>query len=258
MNIEELQNYIIANHRNMTCREMGRHLNIDYQTIRYQANKIGIKFSRYYDNSKIEQWENITTPEIAYIFGFLWADGSIRYSQHKASGVSIELQREDADHLEKIYKGCGIKYKIYHRNRKNRKPQKNLIINDVKLTNLLINKYSFDQKSKIFFDLKKISGLEKYFLLGFLDGDGYVKYCLQFSGSYDFDWSNLIAYFRGIGISKYVIRRYISKLNHKSSSLTLLAKERNILLKIIYSPIGLQRKGERIRKILKINLQEIN
>jgi primase-polymerase (primpol)-like protein len=65
--------FIKRHAKEYSTRDTSRILKINHNTIWYQAKKHGIKFERFFDNSNLEQFKNIETPEIAYFLGFLWA-----------------------------------------------------------------------------------------------------------------------------------------------------------------------------------------
>lgn len=93
---------------------------------------------------KINQslFTKVTTPEAAYILGFLWADGFL--GSHYT--INTEIVSEDAIIIEKIFLSTG-KWYIYTRTRNNYKPQTKFSCTNKTLYEYLI-KLGFNSKNK--------------------------------------------------------------------------------------------------------------
>lgn len=247
MNITDKQFKFAKENVNLiSCRSMAKMLGTTYNILRYQCLKRDITFPKYKNNGNINLFYNIDKPQIAYLLGFFWADGCIRTGQ---TGIEISILYDDGVRLENTIQNL-IKYRKYIRKREGKRKTLTLIINDVLLVKLLKSQFDFHNKNYHFFNLLTIpTQLQKYFLRGYLDGDGHIAQTkVSFSASYDCDWNNFILLLKSIGIVEYKIRKYISKENHKSSTMIINLKNNSCkLLEFIYDGyetdgIGLSRK----------------
>lgn len=163
------------------------------------------------------QFIKVTTPETAYILGFLWADGYLGYSY----SINTEIVSDDATILEKVFLSTG-KWHVCRRTRKNYKPQTKFCCNSKILYEHLI-KLGFNNKNK---DPSKIldtipKSLQHYWFRGYFDGDGcwyfypkgYLKQCI-ISSKYDQNWKFIIELLNELKISKYHINK-IKSVNKK-------------------------------------------
>ena len=129
-------------------------------------------------------FQRIDTEEKAYWFGFIYADGCVRYNEECHSGyLSIEISEEDIETLREFNKCLDSNVKIKRRE----KVQKSgyvskmcsVTMNSVKMVKDLMkhgcvpNK-TYDGKipKKMFADNNKLMAS---FLRGYLDGDGYIS-----------------------------------------------------------------------------------
>jgi len=211
------------------------------------------------------EYLNPKTSEVAYFLGYFWADGNlIKRNTHKSS---ISLVCEDADYLYSIIKR--IKGNVWNvsdstssysidkfNNKKQVKNQKLIKTYSIELFSFL-EKMDFGIKSKTSF--KKIFNvipkkLKSYFILGYFDGDGCItiyknKGRVQFSSTYDYDWSE---------ISKFLLENNIefrigNKINKNGKcSLLTINKQKSLIIfyDLIYKNhnIGLFRKRSKFEK----------
>lgn len=129
---------------------------------------------RYYiDYNFFSEW----TPESAYIFGFIAADGYVFYEDgiDNKNGLQIELSGYDMDILKKIKKILKYEGPILYSKRDTVKLQ----INNKKIIKDLIDK-GIPAKNKTF-DIKYPEtlpdNLVRHFIRGLSDGDGSIYYC---------------------------------------------------------------------------------
>ncbi len=95
----------IENHcRKLSCREIARNVGLTYNAVRTFCLKRNIRFPVFKNNGNIENFHDISDPGVAYLFGFLWADGYLSWTNGKPSAIGIELLREDAIFIEQIFK----------------------------------------------------------------------------------------------------------------------------------------------------------
>jgi hypothetical protein len=150
---------------------------------------------RYRKNLNIKQFYNIKSAEIAWILGFIWADGFIN-----GNGIYIQTKSDDMDSMENIFLKIG-KWNRKNRYRKNSKHEQTTlwICNKFLIKFLIENDFhlkSYVSPEKI---LKLIPDeLKHYFYLGWADGDGSfyynihtVTYAHKFgiTSRLDYDWS---------------------------------------------------------------------
>lgn len=130
----------------------------------------------------------------AYTLGFFYADGYI-YNKGVNNNMRIEIKEEDGQHLHHIFNHL-IEWNVYSRQREHWKPTITFHKGNKALCKQLCD---WNYKSKLNFNLDHIcTKYLRYWLLGFLDGDGSMylhpkQYLRQitFSGPYDMDWQFL-------------------------------------------------------------------
>ncbi len=141
-------------------------------------------------------FDEIDTPNKAYILGFLYADGS--NSENKCT-ISMSLQEEDGYILEKIRQEIGsekplefLDYSNKHDGGYNYKNQYRLLMFSRHMCNALKNKGVMPNKSLILkWPTFLRDDLYSHFLRGYIDGDGYIQphkweHCVDFISTYDF------------------------------------------------------------------------
>jgi hypothetical protein len=197
--------------------------------------KLPIEFKNLLQSIKPEKcninpdlFYNISTKEISYLLGLIWADGFLNPSKNgKNSNLGFTMVKEDIDIIKPMLESIG-KWNYYERKQpvESWKPSINVITNNKRILNFLIE-HDYNKKSHISADkiLSKIPDeLKHYFFRGLIDGDGCFYYYKPENGStlrqfalastYEQDWS----YFENLCKEKnikYKIKRTIGK---KSSS----------------------------------------
>ena len=196
------------------------------------------------------------SPELAYTFGYLWADGYLNTAKYSNS-ISIEIMTSDAEVVNDIF--CkDIKWDNYKRDRSGRSPQTIFNVADHKLKLYL---ESFDYNQKSFISPCKILNYlseenRKYFIRGLFDGDGSVyigasSNQLVISSCLNQDWTYLVKLFILLNI-KYNIQRVIGP---KSSYSAIRVTDRisiNNFYNYFYINTKLPNMGLN-RKILKLD-----
>jgi hypothetical protein len=212
-----------------------------------------------------EPFLNIKTKEVAYLLGFIWADGSL--GSNKKCGIYLEILEEDMNEIKSIIKSTG-NWRFKTRQRNNWKPVTNAHTNNRKLYEFLIdNNYGIKSTTSPDKILSKIpENLKHYFFRGLIDGDGcfYInekQYLYQFSitSTINQNWKFFSNLLQNLDI-KFDIQ-YTKKINKKSKNLNsyscLRITNKNEILKFgnyIYSDlefdkIGLQRKYKKYNLI---------
>lgn len=185
--------FIEANYMKMTYQELTDQLNKfndikkTSKQVRTKASVMGLSKKKHnYDRS---YFEHIDTPGKAYWLGFIFADGYITRKEfdngRSTSEVAIELNEKDVGHLMKFNASLGNGSEIKTRIQKDREI-KGVHVNGGHRT-VAVRYFS----SKMYFDLVNKGVVqnktyrpefpkveEKYFfnfLLGVIDGDGYIS-----------------------------------------------------------------------------------
>lgn len=178
-------------------------------------------FSEY--NLNPEQFLNITSPEVAYILGLLWADGYI-YKKNYFNTINIECKKEDLEYVKDVFMKIG-KWNIYYRKRINRAEQMTFHTNNVYICDFLIRN---DYGSKSFLSADKIlsnipNDIKHYWFRGIVDGDGcfYINedkkiYQFSLSGPYEQDWTYFENLCRQLKIKYTIARREQKQKDRKS------------------------------------------
>jgi hypothetical protein len=220
----------------------------------YNKRTMGFKFSNKINHKLFT--ENLTK-ESCYILGLLWADGTI---SKKGNSISIECLKEDVDSFYPIFKTVGD-FNYYTRQREGRSPQSTLNCSSLELSTFLKEN---DYTNKSLVSPNKIlkiipENLQKYFYLGWSDGDGcfYISDDLKtkqyvMSGTYNQDWSMLEDLCKKLDIF-YIINKFKTKKGH-SYSRFLIARNDGILSfgNFIYddkNDLGLKRKFDKFNSI---------
>lgn len=233
--------------------------------IKQQQISKQIKIQSKIDNQKVNhlQFLNIKTPEVAYILGFLWADGWIYKNR-----ITTQCRKEDLETIKHIFLRTGD-WKISDRNTLNRQPQ--LVIgtgNPIIASFLKENGYLAKSGGDAGQILSKIpDNLKHYWFRGLIDGDGcfYVNEknrCYQFSvcSTYDQDWTYFVNLCNSLSIRHGIQRRVeVTKLGEEQFHSTVRISNRTDIIKLgdyIYQgyeadKMGFPRKYEKL-KLIKI------
>ena len=265
------KNKLIDCYKNFGIKSCIEQFNVKSSTVYNILKKENIKptnkcHNKTYRNQKYlnvngDDFINVTTKYHAYILGLLWADGWLRY-KGKIKNIRIELTKTDADNIECIFDKTG-KWNVYYRKQsKKRKERTGFVASSAKFADFLFDK---DYKIKSVASPTKIydvipSSLKKYFLLGWIDGDGcfYInekssRIEFTMAGSYTQDWKCLENIFHSLNITNYKIKRKVMKNGNKYSIVRILRKGELEKLKTwLYEDgfeFGLKRKYDKLIKI---------
>lgn len=193
----------------------------------------------------VKSFNNVNTPESAYVLGLLWADGYI----HPPYSLSIECLSSDMDELQDTFYKVG-KWNKYERSRKNRQPQTTFQLCNRELVSYLeghnYTAKNFKSACSIVDTIPE--KLLCYWFRGLIDGDGcfYMspdgKNSRQFcvASSYEQDWKYMEIIFKRLGI-RYKIKKQVSRLGHKSSMIR------------VTSPFDIKAFGEWIYQNYKVD-----
>jgi len=194
-------------------------------------------------------------PEICYLLGLWWADGSITFYK-----VALEIKKEDSDEIIKCYDNFP-KYGMYIRPTRGGDSQtQTLEINNRSFAHYLsLLDYNPHRTVSPFKVLKLIPDhLKSFWWRGYFDGDGYVhvdnkgRYGFVFSGNYDQNWDFVSDLLNTLNV-KYTIKR-TKQINKKTlkinQSSSVIVQNYNGFLRFlsfiypneIYDGIGFTRK----------------
>jgi hypothetical protein len=113
----------------------------------------------------------IDTEEKSYFLGFLFADGC-----NTGNGFTVQLQAGDADVLTALKNALGAEHKISAITRKDGRKHVGLTICDAALSAALSRWGCVPRKSLVVkFPDNFPSALERHFIRGFFDGNGYIS-----------------------------------------------------------------------------------
>ena len=263
-----------ANHLNKTPRQIKHkidilkrdksiflHLTPEMKSRRLSEGQIKEKQPHEYKVNP-SQFINISTPEAAYILGFIWADGYVyirKKGNQSINSIRLTIVQEDFENIRSVFMKTG-KWATPTFQQKGRKRQVHCVTSNKHLAQFLA---SNDYQSKTYTSADKILShipdhLKHYWFRGLVDGDG----CFTFGHSYRFsvcsayeqDWSYIEKVLKQFEI-KYSIYRTISSKGHKFSTINIV--NRSGILKFgnyIYSgydedKIGLIRKHQKFQTL---------
>lgn len=246
-------------------------LNRDESSVYTKAKRMKLKKNgreKHPSMQKInpEQFWNITTKEVAYFLGYLWADGYINYRKNKTCNnykIALEIKSIDAVDILPIFNFLGV-WAISTRKRKNTWEETTTISTNSKDLYIFLkdNNYNIKSIAEPTLILEKIpKHLRAYWWRGYFDGDGSISFgsyparwkAIGFSAVLDCEWIEVKSLLSELNITKYNINKYVHKIkNHTSSKFTIQNKKEiikfiNFLLK---SEIGLYRKTKKLNDFL--------
>ncbi len=265
---EDQVNFVLNNYKTLGPTKCAEHLGITVGHVSKIGKHHNIEMDKKYLHSIFwENLNNVCIPEMAYVLGLLWADGTV--SKYK---VCINLVSNDMNCIENLFIKTGNWSKHFFKSKThpNWQEQTVLTINNSKICDFLI-KHDYSEKSfvtptKILSIIPK--HLHNFFWRGYFDGDGSIHLnkkasgaVLCFAGTFSQDWSETTALMRQLNINSFKIRHTVSKRKHKSSTFNLssvgeINKLSNYLYpNLFFDNIGLNRKFLILKGIynLKVN-----
>lgn len=148
--------------------------NVDRRTLQLRLKQLGLTRNGHnvihYDVFD-DYFETIDSSEKAYWFGFLLADGCIRF-QSRSAQITLELANQDYLHLQKFKEALGFTGPIISR--------KNRQISCVRITRLkmatdLANKGCVQGKTHNgWIDIPSVIDFKSDFVRGYCDGNGFI------------------------------------------------------------------------------------
>jgi hypothetical protein len=195
---------------------------------------------------------NPSTPEVAYVLGFLWGDGHVN---NEKKSISFSIVRSDLTDIKETFFKLGKWQSHENKKRDDRQRVGTLSTCNGVISNFLTEN---DYEEKSLKSPDKIlalipENLQKYFFRGWFDSDGGISLSkidnnpnVSISGSYNQDWNALTDLGRKIGVEFIVTRRTrptgnlseinVNKLHHQQRFLDYIYEGREV------DEIGLYRK----------------
>jgi hypothetical protein len=206
-----------------------------------------------------EQFVTVQKPEVAYWLGMFWADGNIDTSNGRWT-VRISIKEDDAVNLADVSRRIGdfhITREIYtYRNNRLKIATSNKFL----VAHLLTLGYGpnrFESADRAIAEIPE--NLKHYWFRGLSDGDGCFRHgptsrYWALSSGIQQDWSYVIKWLEGLGITKYKIQRHSNKKGASSQIRIHNTNELLVLGRHIYSGyphdgIGMPRKWDKFRDI---------
>jgi len=170
-NKEECLLFIQENFGRMSLREMARKLPFGRTSICKWAKELGLFTLKNIVN---EDYFTVWNSDMAYILGFIFADGNIAWDLEKSyRALTITAAEKDKAHLEKMRVILESTKPLLHSNSTN---SNRLIVNSVKMCKDLMSLGVIPRKSLI----KEFPIIPKeytsHFIRGYVDGNGTVRY----------------------------------------------------------------------------------
>ncbi len=206
----------------------------------------------------VKQFVSVETPEVAYLLGFIWADGHVRCITPHQGRVNVFNISSDIKEIEWIFRKTGNwRFHYVPNTCPTYQPQTRVITSNCHLANYLASKdYLIKTNRSACSILSMIPDhLKHYWWRGYFDGDGCIyqhKTLRQVSltSAYGQDWTFVKKLFDSLGVKHVIIQR-TTKEKHKNSVVRLTGHDSCIsFMTYIYQGreqdgIGLSRKYQR-------------
>ena len=184
---EKIEGIIKEYKNNYSVKEIALQYNVSSTTVINYLTSAGLWVPRVKYKNNDTYFDEIDSAEKAYILGFLIADGCIRLEKRKNGNISKRicfsnsiLDEEVIKYIhQKICPQTSLCYCHNKKGAKNRKPHITLQWTSNHMCNTLINKYHIlpHKTNDINFEFPFETVPKEFygsFILGFLDGDGYI------------------------------------------------------------------------------------
>lgn len=168
---ERMLPFINANFGKISEREMARRLGIGKTAVNRWRAELGLKIKKHTVN---EDFFKIWSPDMAYVLGFIFADGNINWKPEKSyRALTITTAERDKEHLERIRsKLKSTKPLLYSESTKSYR----LIVNNITICTDLMNLGVIPRKSLSVKFPEIPEDMLSYFIKGVIDGDGTIRY----------------------------------------------------------------------------------
>jgi hypothetical protein len=274
MRLNEYQiNFIKENYFNFGAKYCSEKLNLNKSTVISCARRNGLKVSDKILKSTrfktkkiidIDDYLNVVKPEISYIYGLIYADGHVSFSNNKSKTPIVKHTsvKYDSEVSDRIFKNLNWRNFNYENDLSLGKNTMSVNwISSKELGEYLISQ-NYREKHMGTFIYNKFKPLTNHFLRGFLDGDGcittsnngkYKQTSIYFSSSYLQKWEFITEILKKIDV-KYKIRTNTDKLGKSSQICIHDSKSIYNLCEYIYKDsenIRLERKFNKYQEFLE-------
>ena len=272
------EQFIIKNYPVYGPKYCASHLDRDADSLNAKARRMGLRKIGTYKHPSMqkinpEQFWNIIQPEIAYILGYLWADGYIHHgvTSNKSKSnkityfhkINLEIVSEDYISISNVFDSIG-EWAIQTRKRKESWKETTTLSTNSKDIYSFLLEHGYNDKSNVEPTdiLAKIpDNLKPYWWRGLFDGDGSISFgtgihrykSLQFSSTYGYKWQELMKLYTCLDISNINISDQITKEDYKSSKITIqnIAGIKSMIKFLLCPCIGLERKTLKMLNFLE-------
>jgi hypothetical protein len=272
---ENERTFLSENYYEIGGKMCSSHLNIEVGAVEGMAHRIGLVQSpkliseshrmatlgipKGSKRVSVDVFEKCATPDIAYVLGFLWADGFFLRKTYK---IAVNIMESDFNDIHDVFSRNINWYCAHREKRKQSSPQANMEVNDLATFNFLAD-YGYKTGRIMSPDeiIRHVGHFAPYWFRGYFDGDGCFYYHekektrhITFAGSFDQDWSFIDSILRHLNIEKYKInKRHIGK--YKFSTVRAwrhadIVKFGNYIYGDAYDGIGLKRKHSKFLQIV--------
>lgn len=171
--------FIADNFGRMSQRRIANILGVGKTTVNRWAEGLGFKFKKHTVNDNyFHKWST----EMAYILGYICADGNIAWNQAKGYySLTVTASDKDKDHLEKIRRIFKSTKPLLYGESTN---SYRLIVNSKTICRKLMSLGVLPKKSLILKFPKIPSQYVKDFIRGYVDGDGSLRYFARLRSPY--------------------------------------------------------------------------
>lgn len=226
--------FIKINYPNKGSKYCVENLKLSKSTISTIARRIGIKVN---DDIKIKNMSrdiidindyiNISNPRIAYIFGLIWTDGTVVFSNNKSKTPIIKHTCVDYDCISSDLIFKSLNWRNFKSNNDKSIGKNRMSTNWV--SNRELGEYlienGYRDKNNGTFIYKNFDEYTSHFLRGIFDGDGcitisnskskYKQTAIYFSSSSEQNWDYLCEILDKIEV-RYKIRKNIDNIGESS------------------------------------------
>lgn len=183
---QEEKDFILENYKaGKSINSISKEINVSWDTVKRFLRKeevvLNKKVNQYQEEQNFDSlFEKVTTSEIAYWLGFLYADGSIRSDSRNE--ISLVLQEKDFEAVKSFHSFCNNKNKIRENvTKRNGKEYLSYAssFSSKKVKENLIKLGCLPKKSLILQCPTEEQVPQEFiydFIRGYFDGDGYARY----------------------------------------------------------------------------------
>lgn len=209
---KEEEKFILDNYKVLRVAEIASSLNRKVPAIIIKARRLGLARKGLFNyEMDFNVNEFLFNPKFIYLLGFIWADGHLTKERCRF-GLSMELKSTDGENLKELFSSLvPMRYRLYEK--KGGYKTSAFYCRNKELCSFLgENDYctkSSCEPTKILSKIKE--DFHIFFWKGFFDGDGSISpnerhRLVAFSGTYDYKWEELAAFFQKLEISIKIIR----------------------------------------------------